>query len=370
MLAGSLTGGLILAAPALADVKAGVDAWSAGDFDRAVRAWQPLADSGDADAQFNLAQAYKMGRGVPMDLDKAEQLYCAAGRQGHAQASDICGLLLFQRGERAQAMPFLRGAADRGDPRAQYILGVAHFNGDIVEKDWVRAYALVSLAQQAGLPQATGALKQMDEHIPLPDRQKAVLLSLQLASAADATRARETTAASLGTAPVNPPATARPAAVAVAGPTSVPVTSTPSPRPAVVPKGPGSAGTDFAKPTVHAGLPPAATPKPAPAPAPAKVPAPAKAVVKPPVVAATPARAPSPAGAWRVQLGAFGVAGNAQALWSKIAGRPELAGHPRLLVPAGKLTKLQASGFASEADASAACRKLTAGGFTCIPTRE
>ncbi|MFD2578256.1 SPOR domain-containing protein [Novosphingobium colocasiae] len=197
-----------------------------------------------------------------------------------------------------------------------------------------------------------------------------MLLSLQLASAADATRARETTAASLGTAPVNPPATARPAAVAVAGPTSVPVTTTPSPRPAAIAKGPSGAGADFTRPTVHAGLPPAATPKPAPAPAPAKVPAPAKAVVKPPVVAATPARAPSPAGAWRVQLGAFGVAGNAQALWSKIGGRPELAGHPRLLVPAGKLTKLQAGGFASEADASAACRKLTAGGFTCIPTRE
>ena len=30
----------LLAAPALADVKAGVDAWSAGDFSRAVVEWQ------------------------------------------------------------------------------------------------------------------------------------------------------------------------------------------------------------------------------------------------------------------------------------------------------------------------------------------
>ncbi len=50
---------------ARADVKAGVDAWQRGDFTGAVAEWRPLADKGDADAQYNLGQAYKMGRGVP-----------------------------------------------------------------------------------------------------------------------------------------------------------------------------------------------------------------------------------------------------------------------------------------------------------------
>ena len=67
-------------------------------------------------------------------------------------------MLLFQRGERAKALPYVSAASDRGDPRAQYLLGIANFNGDNVPKDWVRAYALVTLAQQQGLPQAaTGA---------------------------------------------------------------------------------------------------------------------------------------------------------------------------------------------------------------------
>ena len=53
---------------AFADVKAGVDAWARGDYPAAVRQWQGPADKGDADAQFNLGQAYKLGRGVPTDL--------------------------------------------------------------------------------------------------------------------------------------------------------------------------------------------------------------------------------------------------------------------------------------------------------------
>ena len=44
----------MLAAPAQADVKDGVDAWQAGNYQAAVAEWRPLALAGDADAQFNL----------------------------------------------------------------------------------------------------------------------------------------------------------------------------------------------------------------------------------------------------------------------------------------------------------------------------
>ena len=96
-----------LAAPALADVKAGVDAWSRGYYAAAVREWQPAADKGDPDAQFNLAQAYKWGRGVPQDFARAELLYAKAAQQGHLAAADNYGLLLFQRVQQAAAMPYI-----------------------------------------------------------------------------------------------------------------------------------------------------------------------------------------------------------------------------------------------------------------------
>jgi cell division septation protein DedD len=81
-------------------------------------------------------------------------------------------------------------------------------------------------------------------------------------------------------------------------------------------------------------------------------------------VAAEPVR-PSPTGKWRVQLGAFGVAGSAQALWTKVKGHAALSGRQAFFVPAGKLTKLQAGPFASRADAQAACAKLA--GQACLP---
>ncbi|MCJ2177299.1 SPOR domain-containing protein [Novosphingobium album (ex Hu et al. 2023)] len=357
------------AASAWADVKAGVDAWTAGDYSRAVKEWMPLAKRGDADAQFNLAQAYKLGRGVPTNLEKAKELYGKAAAQGHVQAADIFGLLLFQDGEREKALPYLKASAAHGDPRAQYILGVAHFNGDLVEKDWVRAYALVSLAQQAGLPQATRALAQMDSFIPLADRQKSVILSTQIAADAEATRERLATSTELGGAPVAGEAMLPPMADAVPPAASVHRASSPDMAIADAARlagsdSPATAGADYARPQ----SPPAQVAS-GPAPASPAVPARPAAAVAPPRSVAVPS-APAASGPWRAQLGAFGVPGNANALWAKVKSRPELSGHGKLLVPAGRLTKLQAGGFATKAEADAACSRLTAGGFTCLAVQD
>ncbi|MEX0342922.1 MAG: tetratricopeptide repeat protein, partial [Erythrobacter sp.] len=188
----------LISAPARADVKAGVDAWTNGDYATAVREWATPAAQGDADAQFNMAQAYRLGRGVDTDLEQAEALYAKAAAQGHVKAADNYGLLLFQRGARQEAMPYVSAAAMRGDPRAQYILGIAHFNGDLVSKDWQRAYALLTLANSAGLPQARGALAQMDQYISLEDRQAAQPLAASLKAEAEAARARQLAAVDLG----------------------------------------------------------------------------------------------------------------------------------------------------------------------------
>ncbi len=358
--------GLTLASPLNADTKAGVDAWSRGDFAAATRIWQDEAARGDADAMFNLGQAYKLGKGVKPDPAKAEELFGRAAAQGHLQAGDNYGLMLFQRGQRTQALPFIRAAADRGEPRAQYLLGIGHFNGDIVAKDWVRAYALVSLAQQAGLQPAIAALGQMDMYVPMAQRQQAVGLAAELRSQADATRARQLAAADLGA--TVPAGSAPIATVAMRGPTPAEANAA-----AGAAASPASAGADYARPvtaprpvTVRKGLPPGVTELP-PAASPVSTATP---MVKPRAVsAAAPPAAAEATGQWRVQLGAFGVLANADALWNRLKARPELAGKPRINVKAGAVTKLQAGGFASETAARAACAKLTAAGQTCIAVR-
>ena len=390
----------ISAAPAGADVKAGVDAWSRGNYEAAIREWRPLAERGNPDAQFNLAQAYRLGRGVPADLARAEELFGKAATKGHLRASDNYGVLLFQRGERARAMPYLAASAGRGDPRAQYLLGLAHFNGDNVAKDWVRAYALLSLAQQAGLPQAVPALAQMDKYIPIDQRQQSVQLAASLAAEARATRERQSAADALshqGSAQLT--ATPDPAArmpEIVSAQTAVAAAAR-----AADARSPRTTGADYLRrPAPAAVTPPrpqstrpAAPPSPVATPAAQPTPQPrdkpvSQAALQPATTsvsrkaatptprsaasASAPTSAPKPATAasWRVQLGAFGVAANAEALWNRVKGRPELAGRSKLAVPSGRLTKLQAAGFASEREAAGACARLIAAGFSCIVSRD
>lgn len=345
--------GLMLAAmPALADVKTGVDAWSRGDHALAVKEWMGPAANGDPDAQFNLGQAHKLGRGVPQDVKRAEAWYRKAASNGHIKAADTLGLLLFQDGRKADAVPFLQASGERGDPRAQYIMGIAHFNGDVVGKDWVRAYALMSRASSAGLEQATRGLATMDGMIPLEQRQLGISLAVDLEQRAKAAQAQQFASADLGvnTTPTAPMRNTQSAA-AIESTNLPPSTGTG----AGVATGTVTAGADFANPV-------AITP-------PKRVPVPAVAQPKPVSVATVkPAAASTFAvnGNWRVQLGAFGVKSNADGLWAKVRNRPEIAGHARIDLPSGRVTRLLAGGYASQGDANKACAALKSGGFTCL----
>ncbi|GMN13706.1 SPOR domain-containing protein [Altererythrobacter sp. MTPC7] len=394
---------LAVAAPALADVKTGVDAWSRGDYDTAVAEWRGPAAKGDPDAQFNLAQAYRLGRGVEANEKQAEVFYAKAADKGHLKAADNLGLLMFQDGRRQEAMPYVSAAADRGDPRAQYLLGIAHFNGDLVEKDWVRAYALLTLANSAGLPQAAPAITQMDEFIPLEQREQAQTVATTIKRDADARRASQLAAADLAGGTANsvapPPAAAAPQALraaatmptarATGGAAAIP---RPIPTASVAPsvaaaqaavaeaqrvtgtQSPALAGANYARP---ASGPPvrtatgtaAATPVPAPAPAAIAAATPAPRSEPKPEPQPAPAPAPAATGPWKVQLGAFSVRNNAERLWTRLSSRSEIFGREKLLVDAGRLTKLQAGGYASRGDAQSACNALKRSGQSCLVTR-
>src|SRR5690606_33233107 len=370
----------LAAAPALADVKAGVDAWSRGDYAAAVREWEGPAGAGDPDAMFNLAQAYRLGRGVPADLVRAETLYARAAAQGHLQAADTYGLMLFQDGRHEQALPYLRDAARRGDPRSQYLLGIAHFNGDLVEKDWTRAYALMTLANGAGLPQAASAIAEMDQHIPLDQRQLAAGLAVELRNEADAARASELAAFDLAVQGAASPA----AASAVAEPAprvprpvaTIAVSPSVSAARAAIAEATRATGTEdpAGAGAIFAGAAPPTQVARASEPAASTATPPASsgnASASPAAPVARSSTSPAPAaanGPWRVQLGACSVSGNAERLWSRLSRRAELAGRSRLLIPAGRVTKLQAGGFPTRSAAEAACRSLRQVGQDCLVT--
>jgi uncharacterized protein len=57
------------------DFDNGVKAYKNGDFATALKEWRPLAEQGNAAAQFNLALMYDNGTGVPQDYAQAVEWY-------------------------------------------------------------------------------------------------------------------------------------------------------------------------------------------------------------------------------------------------------------------------------------------------------
>ena len=64
----------------------GVAAYTKGDFSTAMRLFRPLAESGNANAQYKLGLIYDLGKGTPKDDKLALRWYQAAALKGFALA--------------------------------------------------------------------------------------------------------------------------------------------------------------------------------------------------------------------------------------------------------------------------------------------
>jgi len=200
-------------------VKAGVDAWQRGDHQEATAIWRNLAEKGDADAAFNLGQAFRLGRGGPADSAQAKRWFEMAANKGHLDAQVSLGLLLFDSGDRAVAMSWLRKAAARGEPRALLVVGTALFNGDGMKQDPVLGYAYVSRAAAQGLAPAQSTLAEMDKIMTLEERKRGVAMAIDMAkspASPETKMARKTPAPAAAAKPVASKTEAPPAKVAAA----------------------------------------------------------------------------------------------------------------------------------------------------------
>ena len=77
-----LSSGIAIAA----DFNKGLQAYNSGDFKTALAEWTPLAEQGNAQAQYNLGLMYRNGRGVPENDKTAVKWYTLAAEQGDADA--------------------------------------------------------------------------------------------------------------------------------------------------------------------------------------------------------------------------------------------------------------------------------------------
>ena len=75
------------------DFNKGLVAYEAGDYDSALEEWNPLAEMGNASAQYKLGYMYKTGKGVPLDYGGAVRWYHLAAIQGNASAQSNLGFM-------------------------------------------------------------------------------------------------------------------------------------------------------------------------------------------------------------------------------------------------------------------------------------
>ena len=125
-----VAGFLVLAvAAAHADYDSGKKAYDAGNYAAAMREWRPLAEAGDADAQWGMGLIHRFGRGVAVDEEEAVKWYARSARQGHMYAQHALGVMFdFGLGVPRDGLNQLRAqclyllSAKQGCARAQYAL--------------------------------------------------------------------------------------------------------------------------------------------------------------------------------------------------------------------------------------------------------
>ena len=142
-----------------ADWEAGVDAYQAGDYATALKEFRPLAEQGDADAQFNLGVMYEDGQGVTQDYKKALKWYRLAAEQGDATAWHQLGVMHHYgwgvKTNYKEALRFYRLAAPQV-VQSQYSLGAMYYQGQGVNQDIVIAYMWFYVAAKNGNPRSKG----------------------------------------------------------------------------------------------------------------------------------------------------------------------------------------------------------------------
>ena len=149
-LATALLAGTIVASASAGPLEEGMEAYQEKDYLKAIQIWRPLAQAGDASAQYRLGVMYAEGRGIPANDAEAALWFERAAQQGEPMAQYNLGASYAEgtgvRKDMAAAAKWFRRAADQGVALAQLNLGLLYANGAGVPQDYVEALKWVDLA--------------------------------------------------------------------------------------------------------------------------------------------------------------------------------------------------------------------------------
>lgn len=139
----------------------------AKDEAEAVLWFTRAAEQGEPNAQVNLGSAYLKGKGTAVDFEKAAFWFRRAAEQGFAAGQFNLGLCYAKGRGVAQndgiAVEWYRKAAIQGSVQAQVNLGVAHESGLGVPRDLVLAYVWFAVAALGNAGEASAIAQENRE---------------------------------------------------------------------------------------------------------------------------------------------------------------------------------------------------------------
>ncbi|MBB3065830.1 SPOR domain-containing protein [Limibacillus halophilus] len=151
---------------ALANYEQGLRAFNAAAYAQAETIWEPLAEDGDARAQYALGVLYETKAGADeVVLEKAIHWYSRAAAQNHPDALTNLGGLYAQGSgvarDTTKAFSLWSRAANLGNALAAYNLGLAYYRGEGVLADIAKSREWFKQSAESGLADAQFAMGQV-----------------------------------------------------------------------------------------------------------------------------------------------------------------------------------------------------------------
>jgi TPR repeat protein len=147
---------------AWAGLNEGLDALRRGDYTAAAKELRPLAERGDAEAQYRIGLMFEFGRGYKEDKAQGIAWLTKAANQGHSAAQQELGVI-YTTGDGvpqddAKAVAWFGKSAAQGNATAQFNLGVMTAKGAGVKEDIPKALEWFGKAAAQGFAPALSKL--------------------------------------------------------------------------------------------------------------------------------------------------------------------------------------------------------------------
>jgi len=159
------------------DFKDALDAFDREDYETLYKLTVPLAEKGNAKAQYILGGMYSEGLGGVQDYREAVKWYRLAAEQGDAKAQYHLGVVYhFGRGvpqDHKEAVKWSKIAAEQGLAEAQYNLGLMYYHGEGIPQDYVLAYMWWNLSGSQGQKSARKNRDILEEEMTQQQVEKA-----------------------------------------------------------------------------------------------------------------------------------------------------------------------------------------------------